>query len=179
MSTAIYTRLLVEHRYGRPLEELQRNGAHGGPGDPVLPIVLRRLDGLAATSGRTRAARRHLDTAWQQCRTGEHTLDDRVVLFATEVAELERQEQSEAEVLWDLLDVRLLLEWPARPAPARGAPTELGVEELMPAARHVSAGLSRLNRDALRQGLRDRGIHVSNHRLGMVLQHLRAERAPR
>ena len=47
MSTVNYTRHLVEHRYGRPLEDLQRHSAHGGSGDPVLPIVLRRLDGLA------------------------------------------------------------------------------------------------------------------------------------
>jgi hypothetical protein len=34
MSTVIYTRHLVEHRYGRPLEDLQRHSAHGGSGDP-------------------------------------------------------------------------------------------------------------------------------------------------
>ncbi|MGW7730877.1 hypothetical protein [Streptomyces canus] len=63
MSTVIYTRHLVEHRYGRPLEDLRRHGAHGGSGDPVLPIVLRRLDGLATTNAHARAARRNLDAA--------------------------------------------------------------------------------------------------------------------
>lgn len=64
MSTVIDTRRLVEHRYGRPLEDLQRDGAHGGSGDPVLPIVLRRLGNLAETNARARAARRNLDAAW-------------------------------------------------------------------------------------------------------------------
>ena len=44
MSTVFHTRRLVEHRYGRPLEDLQRDVAHRRSGDPVLPIVLRRLD---------------------------------------------------------------------------------------------------------------------------------------
>lgn len=48
----------------------------------------------------------------------------------------------------------------------------------MAIARQVAARLPRLNREALRQGLRDRGIHVSNRRLGTVLQRLRAERDP-
>ncbi|MET8412060.1 winged helix-turn-helix transcriptional regulator [Streptomyces sp. NPDC005195] len=113
MSTAIYTRHLVEHRYGRPLEDLQLDGAHGGSGDPVLPIVLRRLGGLAETNARARAAHRHLDAAWQRCRSGEHALDDLVLRYAAEVVDLERQEQSEAEAVWDLLDVRLLLDQPA------------------------------------------------------------------
>jgi hypothetical protein len=48
----------------------------------------------------------------------------------------------------------------------------------MTIARQVAARLPRLNREALRQGLRDRGIRVSNRRLGTVLQRLRAERDP-
>src|SRR5688572_20361663 len=100
MSTAIYTRRLVEHRYGRPLEDLRRDGAHGGSGDPVLPIVLRRLVGLAETNAHARAARCNLDAAWQRCRSGEHALDDLVLRYAAEVVDLERQEQSEAEAVW-------------------------------------------------------------------------------
>ncbi|MET9086111.1 hypothetical protein ABZX77_30270 [Streptomyces sp. NPDC004237] len=179
MSTVIYTRHLVEHRYGRPLEDLQRDGAHGGSGDPVLPIVLRRLGGLAETNAHARAARRNLDAAWQRCRSGEHALDDLVLRYAAEVVDLERQEQSEAEAVWDLLDVRLLLDQPAsrRPSARRTGPAP-GDEDLMAVARQVAARLPRLNREALRQGLRARGIHVSNRRLGTVLQRLRAERAP-
>lgn len=179
MSTAIYTRSLVEHRYGRPLEELQRNGAHGAPGDPVLPIVLRRLDSLAETNTQVRSARNNLDTAWRRCHSGEHALDDLVLLYAAEVVDLERQEQSEAEAVWDLLDVRLLLDQPAarRPSARRTGPAP-GDEDLMATARQVAARLPRLNREALRQSLRDQGIHVSNRRLGTVLQHLRAERDP-
>ncbi|WP_127360921.1 hypothetical protein [Actinacidiphila soli] len=179
MSTAIYTRHLVEHRYGRPLEELQRSGAHDGSSDPVLPIVLRRLSGLAETNAQVRAARRNLDTAWQRCRSGEHTLDDLVLRYADEVVHLERREQSEAEAVWDLLDVRLLLDQPAarRPSAGRTGPAS-GDEDLMTIARQVAACLPRLNRETLRRGLRDRGIHVSNRRLGTVLQRLRAERDP-
>jgi hypothetical protein len=176
MSTVIYTRHLVEHRYGRPLEDLQRHSAHGGSGDPVLPIVLRRLDGLATTNAHARAARRNLDAAWQRCRSGEHALDDLVLRYAAEVVDLERREQSEAEAVWDLLDVRLLLDQPAtrRPSAARRTGRAPGDEDLMAVARQVAARLPRLNREALRQGLRARGIHVSNRRLGTVLQRLRA-----
>ncbi|MDX3125009.1 hypothetical protein F3K20_19970 [Streptomyces scabiei] len=178
MSTMIYTRHLVEHRYGRPLEDLQRHSAHGGSGDPVLPIVLRRLDGLASTNAHARAARRNLDAAWQRCRSGERALDDLVLRYAAEVVDLERREQSEAEAVWDLLDVRLLLDQPAarRPSAARRACPAPGDEDLIAVARQVAARLPRLNREALRQGLRARGIHVSNRRLGTVLQRLRAER---
>ncbi|MDX2525214.1 hypothetical protein [Streptomyces europaeiscabiei] len=182
MSTVIYTRHLVEHRYGRPLEDLQSDGAHGGSGDPVLPIVLRRLGGLAETNAHARAARRNLDAAWQRCRSGEHALDDlddRVLRYAAEVVDLERQAQSEAEAVWDLLDVRLLLDQPAARRPtARRTGLAPGDEDLMAIARQVAARLPRLNREALRQGLRARGIHVSNRRLGTVLQRLRAERDP-
>ncbi|ANZ14850.1 hypothetical protein O1L44_02570 [Streptomyces noursei] len=177
MSTAIYTRYLVEHRYGRSLEELQRIGAHGGSSDPVLPIVLRRLGDLAETNAQVRAARRNLDTAWQLCRSGEHTLDGPVLLHAAEVIDLERQEQSETEAVWDLLDVRLLLDQPAARRPSdRRTGSAPGDEDLMTTARQVAASLPRLNREALRRGLRDRGIRVSNRRIGTVLQRLRAER---
>ena len=179
MSIATYTRHLVEHRYRRPLEELQRDGAHGGSSDPVLPIVLRRLGGLAETNAHVRATRRNLETAWQRCRSGERTLDDLVLLYAAEVRDLERQEQSQAGAVWDLLDVRLLLDQPAvrRPSARRPGPIP-GDEDLMTIARQVAACLPRLNREVLRRGLRDRGIHVSNRRLGTVLQRLRAECAP-
>ncbi|MDX3583408.1 hypothetical protein [Streptomyces europaeiscabiei] len=178
MSTMIYTRRLVEHRYGRPLEDLQRHSAHGGSGDPVLPIVLRRLDGLATTNAHAHAARRNLDAAWQRCRSGGLTLDELVLRYAAEVVDLERREQSEAEAVWDLLDVRLLLDQPAarRPSTARRTGPAPGDEDLIAVARQVAARLPRLNREALRQGLRARGIHVSNRRLGTVLQRLRAER---
>ncbi|MBE4741472.1 hypothetical protein [Streptomyces caniscabiei] len=178
MSTVIYTRHLVEHRYGRPLEDLQRHSAHGGSGDPVLPVVLRRLDGLASTNAHARAARRNLDAAWQRCRNGEHALDDLVLRYAAEVVDIERREQSEAEAVWDLLDVRLLLDQPAarRPSTVRRTGPAPSDEDLIAVAREVAALLPRLNREALRQGLRARGIHVSNRRLGTVLQRLRAER---
>ena len=178
MSTATYTRRLVEHRYGRPLEELQRGDPSCGSQDPVLPIVLRRLGGLAQTDAEARAARRNLDAAWQQCRSGDHALDDLVLLHATEVVDLERQEQAEAEALWDLLDVRLLLDRSStqRP-PARRATPDSGDQELLAVAREVAADLRRINRDALRRCLRDRDIHVSNRRLGAVLRSLRAESA--
>lgn len=177
MSTATYTRRLIEHRYGRPLEELQRGNTSD---DPVLPILLRRLDGLAQTDTDARAARRNLDTAWQRCRSGEHALDDLMLLYATEVVDLDRQEQAEAEAVWDLLDVRLLLgrTSPQRSAAPRTVPVSVD-QDLLDVAREVAAGLHRLNREALRQGLRDRGIHLSNRRLGAVLQRLRTESSSR
>ncbi|MGV4927603.1 hypothetical protein K2224_28935 (plasmid) [Streptomyces sp. BHT-5-2] len=180
MSTAIYTRRLVEHRYGRPLEELRRGNASGRSDDPVLPILLRRLGGLAQTGANARSARRNLDAAWQRCRSGEHALNDLVVLYATEVVDLERQEQTEAEAVWDLLDVRLLLDRPSaqRPSAHRGVPAA-DDQDLLAIAREVAAGLQRLNREALRRGLRDRGIRASNRRLGAVLQRLRAESSSR
>jgi hypothetical protein len=91
MSTATYTRRLIEHRYGHPLEKLQRGNTTD---DPVLPTLLRRLDGLAQTDTDARAA-------------------------------------------------------------------------------------SRNHYEPLRQGLRDRGIHLSNRRLGAVLQRLRTESSSR
>ncbi|MDJ0465743.1 hypothetical protein [Streptomyces sp. H27-C3] len=176
MSTAIYTRRLVEHRYGRPLEKLQRGNASSRSDDPVLPILLRRLDGLAQSGADARSARRNLDAAWQRHRSGEHALDDLVLLYATEVIDLERQEQSEAEAVWDLLDVRLLLDRASsrRSSAHRAAPSP-DDQDLLDIAREVAAGLHRLNREALRQGLRARGVTVSNRRLGAVLQRLRTE----
>ncbi|MEV4881369.1 hypothetical protein [Streptomyces cyaneofuscatus] len=178
MSTAIYTRRLVEHRYGRPLEKLQRDNASSRSGDPVLPILLRRLDGLAQTGADARSARRNFDAAWQRHRSGESALDNLVLRYATEVVDFERQEQSEAEAVWDLLDVRLLLDGAAgrQPSAIRAAPSP-DDQDLLDIAREVAAGLHRLNREALRRGLRDRGVHVSNRRLGAVLQRLRAESA--
>jgi hypothetical protein len=177
VSTLTYTRHMIERRYGRWLEDLRRHGAHGGSGDPVLPIVLRRLDGLATTNDHARAARRNLDAAGQRCRSGEHALDDLVLRYAAEVVDLERQEQSEAEAVWDLLDVRLLLDQPAarRPSAVRTGPAP-GEEDLMAVARQVAARLPRLNRETLRQGLHHRGVHISNRRLGTLLQRLRVER---
>ncbi|MGW2795994.1 hypothetical protein [Streptomyces sp. NPDC001269] len=93
MSTVIYTRHLVEHRYGRPLEDLQRDGAHGDSGDPVLSIVLRRLGNLAETNAHARAARRNLDAAWQRCRSGKHAPDDLVLRYAAEIPRHPRQQQ--------------------------------------------------------------------------------------
>ncbi len=180
MSTVTYTRQLVEHRYGRPLEDLQRDAERPGSADPVLPIVLRRLAGLTQTNDQARRARHHLDASWQRCRSGEHDLDGLVLLHATEIVDLERQEQAEAEAVWDLLDVRLLLDQPAArlPAALRTHPVSAD-DELLAAARQVAADLPRLNRDALRRGLRDRGIHASNRRIGAALQQLRTERASR
>lgn len=177
MSTTIHTRRLVEHRYGRSLEDLHRDAAHSRSCDPVLPIVLRRLAGLAKTSEQTCAARRALNEIWQSCRSGEHGPAALLRHYAGEVAGLERQERSEAEAVWDLLDVRLLLTQPgcARPDAVRQATPVDG--ELPDAARDVAVCLPRLNREALRRGLRKRGLHVSNRRLGLVLQRLRAERA--
>ncbi|MGW2056220.1 hypothetical protein ACWCOZ_20290 [Streptomyces sp. NPDC001840] len=174
MSTVTYTRRLVEHRYGRPLEELRRSS---GADDPVLPIVLRRLAALTDTAHRARAARHDLDVHWQRCRSGEHGLDDLVPRHITRVADLERQEASQAEALWDLLDVRLLLEQPVPfPAFARRECTAADdAEDLMATARQVAALLPRLNRDTLRQALHDRGIHASNRRLGTILHRLRTE----
>uniref|UniRef100_A0AAU2VLX8 Uncharacterized protein n=1 Tax=Streptomyces sp. NBC_00008 TaxID=2903610 RepID=A0AAU2VLX8_9ACTN len=180
MSTAIYTRRLVEHRYGRPLEKLQRGSASGRSDDPVLPILLRRLDGLSQTSADAQSARRNLEAAWRGHRSGEPALDDLELLYATEVVDLERQERSETEAVWDLLDVRLLLDRASarRPSARRAAPSP-DDQDLLGIAREVAADLHRLNREALRKGLRDRGVPVSNRRLGTLLQRLRAESTSR
>lgn len=176
MSTAIYTRRLVEHRYGRPLEELQRASTAGHCGDPVLPILLRRLGSLAQTGADARSARHHLDAAWQRRRVGNPVLDDLALRYATQVVDLERHEQTETEAVWDLLDVRLLLDRPStqQSSAHRAAPAP-DDQDLLAIAREIATGLHRLNREALRRGLHDRGIHISNRRLGAVLQRLRAE----
>ncbi|MGW4031688.1 hypothetical protein ACWEFL_20665 [Streptomyces sp. NPDC004838] len=179
MSTAMYTRRLVEHRYGRSLEELRRDAAQVGSGDPVLSITLLRLGELTKTSAEVGAARRSLEAAYRRHRSGEPALGDLMARYAAEVVALERQEQSKAESVWDLLDVRLLLDQPAaRPDSSRRAGPTHADEELLVIARQVAAGLPRLTRDALRQGLRDHGVSVSNRRLGTALQRLRAEAAP-
>lgn len=180
MSAAIYTRRLVEHRYGRPLEKLQRGHASARSDDPVLPILLRRLDGLTQTGAAAQSARRHLEAAWRGHRAGGPDRDNLVLLYATEVVDLERQEQSEAEAVWDLLDVRLLLDRASarRPSAHRVAPAP-DDQDLLDIAREVAAGLHRLNREALRRGLRERGVPVSNRRLGVVLQRLRTESTSR
>ena len=178
MSTTLHTRRLVEHRYRRPLEDLQRDAAHDRSCDPVLPIILRRLAALATTSEQTHAARRALNEVWRRSRSGERGPGDLLRHYIAEVADLERQERSEAEAVWDLLDIRLLLNQPgeARPDPVRR--TISADDELLAAAREIAVCLPRLSREAMRRGLRERGIHVSNRRLGAVLQRLRTERAP-
>ena len=177
MTTVTYTRRLVEHRYGRSVDELRRGiSRNAGRGDdPVLPIVLRRLSRLADTGERARATRRKLDVARLRSLAGEQC-DDLVLLYAAEIVQLERQQRTEAEAVWDLLDVRLLLDGPRTPSTsARQKQTDADIETLMPAARQIAAALPRLTRDTLRSGLRDRGVHASNRRLGTVLRRLRAE----
>jgi hypothetical protein len=177
MSTTLHTRRLVEHRYGRPLEHLQHDVARGHSADPVLPIVLRRLAALDRTGEQGRTARRALRTVLQKALADGSARDDRLRPYISELLDLERQEQSQAEALWDLLDVRLLLDQPgAGQAPSRQSRPVGADEGLMDAAREAAACLPRLTRDALRRALHDRGIHISNRRLGLVLQQLRAER---
>ncbi|WP_328912471.1 MULTISPECIES: hypothetical protein [unclassified Streptomyces] len=176
MSTVTHTRRLVEHRYGRPLEDLRRDAARSRSDDPVLPVVLRRLDALTRTGEQTRAARRSLHAAWQDARADGYTRDDRLRPCIAELLDLERQEQSHAEAVWDLLDIRLLLEQPgAGPSSRRTGPASEDAD-LMDAAREAADLLPRLTRDALRPALHDYGIHISNRRLGLLLQQLRAER---
>ncbi|MFI0942784.1 hypothetical protein [Streptomyces sp. NPDC021020] len=169
-ATAAHTRRLIEHRYGHPLDHLRREIAHRRSSDPVLAVVLRRLDALVQTGRRSRAARGALRTVLD-----DGTGDVRLGPYLAEVVDLEQREQSQAEALWDLLDVRLLLDRPGiRPAPAPSSPAAAG--DLMNIAREAAAHLPRLTRDGLRLALRDRGIRINNHRLGLVLQQLRAER---
>jgi hypothetical protein len=177
-TTAFHTRRLVEHRYGRPLEQLQEQVAHRRSTDPVLPIVLRRLTALEQTSEQGRATRRALRTSVHKAIADDSPRDDRLHPYLAELMHLEQQEQSQAEALWDLLDVRLLLDQPAagRLTSSRRPGRALDDQEVMEAARQAAACLPRLTRDALRRSLRDRGIHISNRRLGGVLQQLRAER---
>ncbi|MEV4555733.1 hypothetical protein AB0K51_01900 [Kitasatospora sp. NPDC049285] len=174
MSTEIYTRRLVEHRYGRTVAELQLSATRRAPSDPVLPIVLRRLTALAVTEEQERDARRRLDLVGQ-CPAGDGEL---LLLYATEALDLDRQKQAEAEAIWDLLDIRLLLDQPSARSSTATPPSHavLDIEHLMPAAREIAAGLRHLTRDSLREGLRTLGIQVSNKRLGVVLRRLREER---
>lgn len=174
MSTETYTRKLVEHRYGRTVAELRLNAARRAPSDPVLPIVLRRLTALAATEEQERDARHRLDIEGR-CPAGDGEL---LLLYATEVLDLDRQKQAEAQAVWDLLDVRLLLDQPSARRSTATPPSHavLDVEHLMPAARQIAADLRHLTRDGLREGLRALGIQVSNKRLGVVMRRLHAER---
>jgi hypothetical protein len=175
-ATASLTSRLVEHRYGRALHDLRRQVAHHRTADPVLPIVLRRLAALEETGQRTLTARRTLHTALRGViDTG--VLNDRVPHHLAEVWELEQRELSEAEAVWDLLDVRLLLDDRpgTRPAPSGPPGIEVPVD-VLDAAREVAAGMPRLTRDGLRAGLRARGIRISSHRVGQLLHYLRAER---
>lgn len=175
-TTAFHTRRLVEHRYGRPLEHLRREVARGRSTDPVLPIVLRRLAVLDRTGEQGRTTRRTLRTAVQNALDDAGAPDDRLRHQIAELRALERQEQTHAEAVWDLLDIRLLLDQPAIGRTAIPQPPHLtGEQDLLAAAREAATGLPRLTRDALRLALRDRGIHISNHRIGAVLQQLRAE----
>lgn len=178
MSALTYTRRLIEHRYGRPLEDLQRSVHHPTPTDPVLPVLLRRLADLADTHNQVRTARERLESAWQhRDHVDEHHANE-LIRSATAVLDLQKRQYKEAEVIWDLLDIRLLLDQPkpqSGPTTPRPQPDHHGVEELMPTARQVAARLPRLNRETLRHGLHQRGIHLSNHRLGLILRHLREE----
>jgi hypothetical protein len=173
-ATATLTRRLVEHRYGRPLEHLRRQVAHRRSTDPVLPIVLHRLDALEQTGEQTRAARRALYTTACGDPYGSAP-DDRLRPCLTEVAGLEQRELSQAEAVWDLLDVRLLLD---RPGMGAAPSTRLSPEvpaDVMDAAREIATSTPRLTRDGLRLALRARGIRISSHRVGLLLRQLRAE----
>jgi hypothetical protein len=176
MSTVSYTRQLIEHRYGRPLEELRLAAHHSTHTDPVLPIVLRRLTNLAETQDQARIERNRLEAAWQHRKNSNHVVDE-LVRSAHRVLDLDECQYQDAEVIWDLLDIRLLLDHPqtSQVTPARPREHQV-IDEVMPAARQVAADLTRLNRETLRQGLNRRGIHLSNRRLGIILRRLREER---
>jgi hypothetical protein len=174
MSTLTYTRQLIEHRYRRPLNDLQHTAYHGT--DPVLPVVLRRLVDLADTHEQASVARGRLDAAWQHRNDGDHGLDE-LVVSTTNVIELEARQHQEAEVIWDLLDIRLLLNQPpTTPVTRAFQGGDQVIEQAMPTARKLAATLDPLNRETLRRGLREHGIHLSNRRLGVILRRLRAER---
>lgn len=177
-TTAFHARRLVEHRYGRALEHLQGEVARRRCDDPVLPIVLRRLTDLEQTSEQGRATRCALHATVQRAVADGSPRDDRLRPYIADLLRVEQQEQSQAEALWDLLDVRLLLDQPAacRLPSSRRPGRTVEDQDVMDAARQAAARLPRLTRDALRLALRDRGVHISNQRLGTVLQQLRAER---
>lgn len=178
MSTnAFHAHRLVEHRYGRPLEQLQEQAAQHCSDDPILPIVLRRLTDLEQTGEQGRATHRALRTALRDAVADGSPRDDRLRPYIADLLRVEQKEQTQAEALWDLLDVRLLLDQQAASRrPSRRPGRALDDQDLMDAARQAAACLPRLTRDALRLSLRDRGVHISNRRLGAVLQQLRAER---
>ncbi|SDP41019.1 hypothetical protein [Actinacidiphila guanduensis] len=178
-TTALHARRLVEHRYGRALEHLQGEVAQHRCADPLLPIVLRRLTELEQTSEQGRATRRALHSTVQRAVADGSSPDDHLRPHIAELMRLEQQEQSQAEALWDLLDVRLLLDEPAacRLPPSQRPGRAVEDRDVMDVARQAAACLPRLTRDALRLALRERAIHISNRRLGAVLQQLRAERA--
>lgn len=177
-TTAFHTRRLIEHRYGRTLERLQQQVAHRRSNDPILPIVLRRLTDLEQTGEQGRATRRALRATLQDSVADGSAGDNRLRPYLAELLRVQQQEQSQAEALWDLLDVRLLLDQPGtRRLPlSRRTGRAADDQDVMEAARQAAACLPRLTRDALRLALHDRRIHISNRRLGAVLQQLRAER---
>jgi hypothetical protein len=141
----------------------------------VLPIVLRRLAALEQTGQRTLTARHTLHAALRGV-IGSGVIDDRVPLYLAEVWELEQRELSQAEAVWDLLDVRLLLDDRPGTRPAPGSAPDFGVPaDVLDVAREVAAGMPRLTRDGLRAGLRARGIRISSHRVGLLLRLLRTE----
>jgi hypothetical protein len=173
-ATAALTRRLVEHRYGHPVEHLHRQVAHHRSTDPVLPIVLRRLHGLEQTGARIRIAR-HALRAVVQTALDDDVVESRLRACLSEVAGLEQRELSQAEAVWDLLDVRLLLDRPGIRLALGSAPTREVPGEVMRVAREVAASMPRLTRDGLREGLRARGIRISSHRVGLLLRQLRTE----
>jgi len=178
-TTTIPARLLVEHRYGQPLSALRQMRAS----DPVLPVVLHRLDSLEAAEDRARAARARLSAAWQQDRTGIPGAERLIVQTAAEAADADRHRAAQTGALLDLLDVSLLVG--QRPAPAAPRPERthtacgFGQEPLLDLARRVTAGQTYLTRDSLRCQLHRHGVRASNRRLGEVLHQLRAERCHR
>lgn len=175
--TVLHTRRLIEHRYGRPLERLRNEVARSHTIDPVLPIVLRHLDALAHTAERSRATARALRADLRHGRREDRHRHDRKRQRIAELCDLDQQEQSHAEAVWDLLDIRLLLDQPPiGHATAPRLPHTTAHEDVIDVARKAAVGLPRLTRDALRLALHDHGIHISNHRIGLVLQQLRAER---
>jgi hypothetical protein len=158
-----YTRRLIEHRLGHPIDALRHDPRHRD--DPVLPLIWRRLD-----TAETAAAEADAIAEAPASTVGG------LLQQATALAELDQRQQTHTEAIWDLLDVHLRL----TPTPrTTDRPAEQPDDaELLSAARHATAGLptrTRLTRDTLRRALRAHGIHASNQRLSHVLHHLKAE----
>ncbi|GHF27531.1 hypothetical protein GCM10010218_05640 [Streptomyces mashuensis] len=63
------------------------------------------------------------------------------------------------------------------PGPHDGDGDEQDLEQLLPIARAAVRREGRINRTVVRGGLREQQIQVSNQRLGLILQRLRAEAA--